>query len=206
MKEKQCSRCERMLSLDKFSTNRRAPDGRRYICRECDTELHRLNYSKDPEKFKTRTATNREYAKENSLCRYCWQPLDGTAKTLCGVCTVKNRVATAKNRNRVKDACFGAYGGYRCACCGETEKSFLHLDHINGGGNIQRRAQFGSVTPGSDTVYRFLVKAGFPAGYQVLCANCNMGKSGDGHCPHHYKPQHPIDAMLSRFENRGIVN
>jgi ribosomal protein L40E len=34
-------------------------------------------------------------------------------------------------------------------------------------------------------LYRWLVKNGFPAGFQVLCRNCNWGKhANDGVCPH----------------------
>ena len=35
---------------------------------------------------------------------------------------------------RIRDAVFSHYGGDRCACCGETEKLFLTLDHINNDG------------------------------------------------------------------------
>lgn len=213
---KQCSRCKRMLTATTadFSPNRGAPDGLRYVCKDCDTETHRLYYSENPSKYRARSVVNREYAKQNNLCRVCRNPLDGSAKTLCVSCAQKNRERTMRNRNRVKDACYGAYGGYRCVCCGETEKAFLCLDHIKGGGNIDRRKQFGSVTPGSGKLYRWLIANGFPAGYQVLCASCNVGKSRNGGiCPHEQKPkrkakrnsQHPIDALLSKFDNEGKI-
>ena len=39
-------------------------------------------------------------------------------------------------------------------------------------------------TRGGAGQYWSLVSRGFPAGYQVLCHNCNFAKSHGG-CPHH---------------------
>lgn len=53
----------------------------------------------------------------------------------------------------------------------------LQLDHINGGGK-QERIKFGQ-----SSSYVRLIKAGFPEGYQTLCANCNQIKrkrNGEG--------------------------
>jgi ribosome-binding protein aMBF1 (putative translation factor) len=36
----------------------------------------------------------------------------------------RDNAAKARFRNRIKDAVFAAYGGYKCVCCGETEKAF----------------------------------------------------------------------------------
>src|SRR5262249_35899921 len=44
----------------------------------------------------------------------------------------------ARNKAReqaLKDRVFAAYGGYQCACCGETGRSFLSLDHMDNNGN-----------------------------------------------------------------------
>jgi len=74
------------------------------------------------------------------------------------------------------------YGGYKCACCGETEPKFLSIDHINNDGAKHKR-EFNLRT--GDEVYRWLVKNGFPPGFQVLCMNCNWGKRFNGNvCPH----------------------
>lgn len=82
-----------------------------------------------------------------------------------------------------KDRVFQAYGGYRCVCCGETEKVFLVIDHINGGGNKERSKIGPKGTRGGAGQYWTLVKRGFPSGYQVLCHNCNFAKTR-GTCPH----------------------
>lgn len=75
-----------------------------------------------------------------------------------------------------------AYGGENplCSCCGEMERDFLCIDHINGGGNNHRKA---IMKQGLDT-YSWLARNNYPSGFQVLCHNCNMAKAFYGSCPH----------------------
>jgi len=80
---------------------------------------------------------------------------------------------------KCREKCFDHYGR-QCACCGETELLFLTFDHINGGGNKHNR-KVGYIP-------RWLVWKGFPDGFQVLCMNCNLGRSiNGGVCPHQEK-------------------
>lgn len=81
---------------------------------------------------------------------------------------------------RRKDA-INAYGG-KCSCCGEPTIEFLAIDHINGGGNKHIK----SIGGPSNLTY-WLRKNNYPAGFQVLCHNCNMAKSIYGKCPHQNK-------------------
>lgn len=79
----------------------------------------------------------------------------------------------------LRDAALRAYGGYLCACCGETLPQFLCIDHINGGGAAHhKQVGLGSM------FYNWLKKQGYPPGYQVLCYNCNQAKGQNGECPH----------------------
>jgi len=74
----------------------------------------------------------------------------------------------------------------RCNCCGETEYLFLHIDHINGDGAKHRKLmskEFGRKAGGNDLVY-WLKKHDYPEGFQILCANCNLGKRLSKFCPH----------------------
>lgn len=78
---------------------------------------------------------------------------------------------------------FSAYGGYKCACCGETEPLFLTIDHIENNGAEMRRN--GTHSRGGTHFYQWLRKSGYPNGFQVLCMNCNLGKHRNGGvCPH----------------------
>jgi hypothetical protein len=88
------------------------------------------------------------------------------------------RIISKNHRDAIKHKVFSHYG-YKCACCGETIKQFLCIDHINGNGNAHRK-EIGHVH-----IYKWLVLHGFPKGFQTLCHNCNQGKSMNGGiCPH----------------------
>jgi hypothetical protein len=92
------------------------------------------------------------------------------------------RAARMAQRNRAyRLAIISHYSGgsMRCACCGEGELHFLAIDHIAGNGADHRR----EIGDGS-SMYRWIVKNGFPSGFQVLCSNCNWAKSCYGMCPH----------------------
>jgi len=55
--------------------------------------------------------------------------------------------------------------------------NLLVLDHINGDGYLERYDKNGKPNGhGGNTLYRKLIKEGFPEGYQVLCHNCNAWK------------------------------
>lgn len=76
---------------------------------------------------------------------------------------------------------FYSKGKNICNCCGESMKCFLSIDHIDGGGSKHRRD---TKTRGGKKFYIWLVRNNYPDGYQVLCFNCNFGKSSGPCCPH----------------------
>lgn len=85
-------------------------------------------------------------------------------------------------RRALKDQCFQAYGGFVCACCGETEQKFLTLDHKNNDG-AKHRKEIGA--RGGIAIYHWIIRNGFPPMFQVLCFNCNHGRHlNGGTCPH----------------------
>ena len=68
-----------------------------------------------------------------------------------------------------------------CNCCGEKEKIFLTIDHINGNGNKHRKI----VNNVSGGIAGWIIRNDFPKGFQILCMNCNFGKfKNGGTCPH----------------------
>lgn len=88
----------------------------------------------------------------------------------------------SERRYAVRDQVYRAYGGYVCACCGEKERKFLSIDHINNDGAKHRR-EFNLKT--GEQMYRWLARNNFPAGFQILCMNCQWGKrNNNGICPH----------------------
>lgn len=85
-----------------------------------------------------------------------------------------------KSRRKLKIDTLRAYGGEhpKCKCCGEDNIWFLTIDHINGGGYKHLKEI------GLGNLYLWLKKNNYPTGFQVLCFNCNCGRSFFGECPH----------------------
>jgi hypothetical protein len=62
-------------------------------------------------------------------------------------------------------------GRVQCQLCGMTNIICLSIDHINGGGNIHRKA-IGNIL--GSRFYRWLRTNNYPKGYRVLCLNCQV--------------------------------
>ena len=90
------------------------------------------------------------------------------------------KLSQKRRYNKLKDEIISHYGG-KCACCGEHERLFMELDHINNDGH-STRGRFMS----SHHFYVLVKREGFPQNkYQLLCSNCNQGKERNGGiCPH----------------------
>lgn len=77
-----------------------------------------------------------------------------------------------KYKQNLKYRCFSHYSGGPPKCsypgCIVDDIEVLTLDHINGGGNNERKIYGGSVG-----IYRYLIDMDFPEGYRVLCFNHN---------------------------------
>ena len=87
--------------------------------------------------------------------------------------------STRKRRAERKEEARRRYGP-DCRCCGESEPTFLQVDHVEGGGNEHRR----EIGEGGSRLLQWLERAGWPGGFQILCANCNQSKSILGGCAH----------------------
>jgi len=157
---------------------------RYYTCSKC-----RLSQRSSAKRMKERRVAL-------SICYKCGKNPVKDGYKLCEACDKKayayrkahpeyaERQRAAYRRD--KDRVFQAYGGYVCACCGETEPLFLCIDHINGGGE-EHRTSLGWSGRGRG-MYTWLIKNNFPLGFQVLCQNCNIGKHlNGGICPHQFK-------------------
>lgn len=83
-------------------------------------------------------------------------------------------------RDAIRDEVLVAYGG-KCVCCGEAERVFLAIDHVNNDGAAHRKTAPANARGG---FMEWLKRKGFPSGFQILCHNCNMAKHLLGACPH----------------------
>jgi hypothetical protein len=91
-----------------------------------------------------------------------------------------SRVSKKKYEETARKAVFEHYGN-KCACCGESIKEFLTIDHIDGGGTKHRKEI-------KEKIITWLYRNNFPEGFQTLCFNCNWGKHiNGGICPHKSK-------------------
>ena len=88
------------------------------------------------------------------------------------------RLYQRQYKDKTKALLVSGYGG-KCTCCGEKELTFLTVEHLNCDGK-KHRAESGN----SDSVYRDIIKRGFPKEYTVLCMNCNFAKRFGKTCPH----------------------
>lgn len=91
------------------------------------------------------------------------------------------RCLKRKLREVLRKAVFEAYGN-KCACCGETNRYFLAIDHVNGGGKQHRK-----ITGWGVQFYRWVRDHNFPPDFQILCHNCNSAKYLAKICPHVYE-------------------
>lgn len=91
----------------------------------------------------------------------------------------KIQVSNYIKYNDLKEIVYQHYGN-KCACCGESIKSFLQIDHINNDGSIQRK-KLGR----GEVWYKWIIRNNFPNDLQILCANCNQSKRmNNGVCEH----------------------
>lgn len=86
------------------------------------------------------------------------------------------------HRVRLRREVILKYGG-KCACCGEQQYEFLSLDHVNGGGGVERRLY------GQSSTYYRVKREGFPKTFRVLCHNCNLARGFYSYCPHEGVPK-----------------
>lgn len=96
-------------------------------------------------------------------------------------CREANRIASRKYRKKLKIEVLNHYSNdsMKCACCGESFIEFLVLDHINGGGEAERKRYYSNTH-----LYAHLRRNDYPKGYRILCWNCNASLGIFGYCPH----------------------
>lgn len=170
------------------------PEDRKKYFREWEARNREKRNQQKRELYKTNADKERQRNKKwkheliaNERCVNCARPRDREGKTLCSVCAPKFAKSVKAYNDRQKVACFEAYGGCKCACCGESHMVFLSIDHINGGGAAHRSKLRGGGYYGGGggwRMYRHLKLEGYPPGYRVLCFNCNQAFAVLGYCPH----------------------
>jgi hypothetical protein len=162
MTTKPCQRCGRDKPLGDFYRRRDYADGHGNICKECDRARALAAYHAKSD--------GPDLQRE----RYWTHPAEA-------------RKRVARQHEVIRKAVFDHYG-WSCACCGSTERP--SIDHVNGDGGEHRR-QLGGKTRSPLLVYRWLIKNGFPEGFQTLCMPCNRSKGRRDRCRLHFDGADP---------------
>lgn len=187
---KLCKTCRLDKEHSEFTADKSKVDGLARECRECKNARMRqwaqVNPKKDEYKRDT-TERSREYRRKafkDKRCINC-NLIHDTGGLRCKNCARLHADQVTQCRRDARRECFEAYGGPKCACCGETEYRFLTIDHVNDNGAHHRRSITGC---NGGALYTWLRARRFPPGYAVLCYNCNCGRAlNNGICPHKTK-------------------
>lgn len=202
-----CGRCDACLGLE-------APEGMK-VCRTCQAikPLEGFARRADTGGRRNECTSCRNARMGKAPCEGCGKSFlrHGEGRLLCATCrpsvtkpcatcgkafvgsmeqrkycspTCRDTAFDAKRKQARRDErmrLLQAYSGPvpACSCCGEKELLFLAIDHIDGGGHQQRQQT------GGGGFYTWLRKNNYPAGFRVLCHNCNFGRQlNGGRCPH----------------------
>lgn len=139
---------------------------------------------------KRKDCLKRFYAKrrKNGLCIRCGLPAE-PRHTHCVPCGHKMSLAHSNRLNHLRALVIDGYGG-RCACCGETLREFMSIDHV-GHRACDEIKIFGRNLTTTELCH-LILKENFPSRFQILCFNCNMSLGIFGYCPHHPEIRRPI--------------
>ena len=167
---KRCPVCGEAKLLDDFHRNRSKPDGRATECRDCkcaaDQRWREANRETDRESSRRWREANpdkaRDTAREGSRR---WREAN----------TDEARASKLRRRTRIRAAVFDHYG-WICRCCGSPDQPTI--DHVYGDGKEHRAVVGGS----GSAMYRWLIRNGFPNGFQTLCVSCNTSKRNGASC------------------------
>ena len=87
----------------------------------------------------------------------------------------KRKIISRRYREKIKMRVLQHYSFSipKCANCSIGDIRLLVIDHIKNDGRILRRKNRSFA---GTNFYMYLIKNGFPSGYQVLCHNCNYLK------------------------------
>jgi len=165
---------------------------------------------------------------KNEIRKKLWSKREGEGKCIyCGInsveelttkgCTIclekksksqikfsqNNKESTKKYRKKIRKEVIDKYGG-KCVCCGETELLFLTIDHKNNDGNLERIEMSGDQSGSSMKFFFKIRKEPIREDLQILCFNCNLGRSmNDGICPHHKPSPESYDTEIDLRRKRN---
>jgi hypothetical protein len=195
---KRCNHCQMTKPRDQFGRHCRFRDGRRSICKTCQkaeaqrrTQQLALTFAiRHPERAtpgpcivcgqvflpRRRGGNLQKYCSKK--CSFKWNNIRPRSLARRQIPEYRSYMQAYQDKRRRSNRArvFFVYGG-ECVCCGETERGFLTIDHIQGGGTYHRK------TIGA-AFYEWLIRNRYPDDFRILCMNCNWARRFSGICPH----------------------
>ena len=110
----------------------------------------------------------RQALRQRGVCYICKKHKAVSGGT-CAACWIKRSQQAVQRNDEIRQEVLDAYGG-KCAECGEADRNVLQVDHIDGGGHQHLKEI-------SNSLSKWLLRNGFPEGYQLLCGNCHIRKT-----------------------------
>lgn len=186
-------RCKILRGRENLAFRRRS-EGQCGVCGQVAEVRDRQNRCENCRiKYNEKTLARRAKRNESGVCVACAKHPPVIGKLVCVECRIRN----ARYRQKQRDIVIDGYGAI-CVCCGENNRLFLTLDHVNGRGAAERR-QLG----GQEAVYKRAKDLNFPDCYQLLCFNCNCAKGSYTICPHKWD-EADLEKYCGEYSNLRI--
>lgn len=170
------------LPPEAFRPRKDTASGRAYVCIACERKNHTAWQAKKVAAGFCYVCRRRKKTPGKRRCKFCIRKATKKYAARSNAERIRQNAMTRERASALKQEVYAAYGGYRCACCGETHEEFLTVDHVKGDGK-KHRLEVGSGGRGF-ALYRWLKRHKFPEGFQILCMNCNFALGHSGYCPH----------------------
>lgn len=162
--DKTCRVCNKDKNFNSFYKNNSLKDGYINECKDCYSQREKIYRNK-----------NRHYIKK-------WHK-DHYKDNVKEIKTYRKKLYDKARTDTIK---YYSDGKMNCKCCGEDNRLFLTIDHVNNDGGEKRKNK--TQPWGGPQLCRWLILNDFPDGFQILCFNCNLGKARNkGICPHKNK-------------------
>lgn len=158
-----CKRCKKIKKKDEYAYRNSYKDKlyRSLSCKKCCVEIGSENRRKfrniSPEEYtRQRRESARKYRQNHPEKHYA---------------------LLRKWRENKRKKIMSLLGELKCKNCGFEDYRALQIDHINGGGNIQRKKLKSSAL--SIVFLEKEIRLKGKKEYQILCANCNWIKRSE---------------------------
>lgn len=151
------ARAERTKSRKEFGVCVACPNEAKPGCSLCEECIQKRSET---------SSRHYERRKEAGTCSYCSDP-PAPGHSMCE----RHLEHYKEYRRQIKMEVLNAYGGPKCAVCGESDVDVLEIDHEAGGGCRHRKEL--NMEGAGHQFYLWLRRNKFPKGYRVLCSTHN---------------------------------